>query len=194
MIRVVHPGSGSLLFTHPGSRIQGSKRHRIPDPDPQHCIILLSVRLNVLLSSRLSLYISPLCLSLQVHLFLSACLYRYISSSLPVSPSTSLPFYLSLLVHLFLSACLSLYISSSLPVPLCPSLPLCLSLHYITYPLPVSSFTRLSMFSLCLFFFFRFRVPFPPVSFSSVSLSVPSLCSLVQYIRMLAGPVTAWTR
>jgi hypothetical protein len=22
---------------HPGSRIQGSKRHRIPDPDPQHC-------------------------------------------------------------------------------------------------------------------------------------------------------------
>ncbi len=22
----------------PGSRIQGSKRHRIPDPDPQHCI------------------------------------------------------------------------------------------------------------------------------------------------------------
>ncbi len=36
MIRVVHPGSGSILFTHPGSRIQGSKRHRIPDPDPQH--------------------------------------------------------------------------------------------------------------------------------------------------------------
>jgi hypothetical protein len=39
MIRVVHPGSGSLL-THPGSRIQGSKRHRIPGakrhriPDP----------------------------------------------------------------------------------------------------------------------------------------------------------------
>jgi hypothetical protein len=23
----------------PGSRIQGSKRHRIPDPDPQHCIL-----------------------------------------------------------------------------------------------------------------------------------------------------------
>ncbi len=35
MIRVVH--SGSWLFTHPGSRIQGSKRHRIPDSDPQHC-------------------------------------------------------------------------------------------------------------------------------------------------------------
>jgi hypothetical protein len=28
--------SGSGFFTHPGSRIQGSKRHRIPDP--QHCI------------------------------------------------------------------------------------------------------------------------------------------------------------
>jgi hypothetical protein len=25
MIRVVHPGSGSLLFTYPESRIQGSK-------------------------------------------------------------------------------------------------------------------------------------------------------------------------
>jgi hypothetical protein len=30
MIRVVHPGSESLLFTHPGSRIQGSKT--APDP------------------------------------------------------------------------------------------------------------------------------------------------------------------
>ena len=28
MIRVVYPGSGSWLFTHPGSRIQGWKRHR----------------------------------------------------------------------------------------------------------------------------------------------------------------------
>ncbi len=27
----VHPGSG--FFTHPGSRIQGSKRQRIPDPE-----------------------------------------------------------------------------------------------------------------------------------------------------------------
>ncbi len=34
-IRVVHPGSRSWFFTHPGSQIQGSKRHRIPDP--QHC-------------------------------------------------------------------------------------------------------------------------------------------------------------
>ena len=25
-----------LAFSHPGSRIQGSKRHPIPDPDPQH--------------------------------------------------------------------------------------------------------------------------------------------------------------
>ncbi len=36
MIRVVHTGSGSWFFTHPESRIQGSKRHRIPYPDPQH--------------------------------------------------------------------------------------------------------------------------------------------------------------
>jgi hypothetical protein len=34
MIWVVHPGSGSRLFTHPGSRMgkKKSKRHRIPDP------------------------------------------------------------------------------------------------------------------------------------------------------------------
>jgi hypothetical protein len=25
--------------TNSGSRIQGSKRHRIPDPDPQHCFL-----------------------------------------------------------------------------------------------------------------------------------------------------------
>jgi hypothetical protein len=30
------PGSGSRSFIHPGSRIQGSKRHRIPELDPQH--------------------------------------------------------------------------------------------------------------------------------------------------------------
>ncbi len=34
-----HPGSGSririLIFINPGSRIQGSKRHRIPDPEPK---------------------------------------------------------------------------------------------------------------------------------------------------------------
>ncbi len=34
-------GSGSEIRdpekTYSGSRIQGSKRHRIPDPDPQHC-------------------------------------------------------------------------------------------------------------------------------------------------------------
>ncbi len=41
LIRVVHPGSRirMLTFSHPGSRIQGSKstQSRIPDPDPQHC-------------------------------------------------------------------------------------------------------------------------------------------------------------
>jgi hypothetical protein len=29
----------------PGSRIQGSKRHRIPDPDPQHCLNLVGAKL-----------------------------------------------------------------------------------------------------------------------------------------------------
>ncbi len=32
MIRDVYPGSGSLFFTYPKSRIQESKRHRIPKP------------------------------------------------------------------------------------------------------------------------------------------------------------------
>ncbi len=36
MIRDIHPGSGFWFFSHPGSRIQGIKRHRIPDPDSQH--------------------------------------------------------------------------------------------------------------------------------------------------------------
>jgi hypothetical protein len=40
MIWVVHPRSGSrirILSFYP-SRIQGSKRHRIPDPDLQQCL------------------------------------------------------------------------------------------------------------------------------------------------------------
>jgi hypothetical protein len=48
MIWVVHPGSGSWVFTHPRSRIQESKRHRIPDPDPQHCIFDYFVHLYIL--------------------------------------------------------------------------------------------------------------------------------------------------
>jgi hypothetical protein len=35
--------------TYSGSRIQGSKRHRIPDPDPQHLMYCLKV-LDVLFS------------------------------------------------------------------------------------------------------------------------------------------------
>ncbi len=50
MIRVVHPRSGSWFFTHPGSRIQGSKRHRIPDLDPQHCFFAHVAELFVIFS------------------------------------------------------------------------------------------------------------------------------------------------
>ncbi len=35
------------FFTHPWSRIQGTKRHRIPDPDPQRCIQIMST-LNII--------------------------------------------------------------------------------------------------------------------------------------------------
>jgi hypothetical protein len=46
---LLHPGSGSRIrgvkkhriwirpLLHPGSRIRRVKKHRIPDPDPQHC-------------------------------------------------------------------------------------------------------------------------------------------------------------
>jgi len=33
------PGYWCWLSTHPGSLIQGSKRRRIPDPDPQHWLV-----------------------------------------------------------------------------------------------------------------------------------------------------------
>jgi hypothetical protein len=32
--------------TYSGSRIQGSKKHRIPDPDPQHCLFLMLTELS----------------------------------------------------------------------------------------------------------------------------------------------------
>jgi hypothetical protein len=37
-IRNVHPRSRIWIVVHPGSwiRISGPKKHRIPDPDPQH--------------------------------------------------------------------------------------------------------------------------------------------------------------
>jgi hypothetical protein len=48
-------GSEIRKKTYSGSQIQGSKRHRIPDPDPQHCLYLfvdvtdpLAERLNSL--------------------------------------------------------------------------------------------------------------------------------------------------
>jgi hypothetical protein len=42
------PGSGirDPEKTYSGSRIQGSKRHRIPDPDPQHCLMGGSTEFN----------------------------------------------------------------------------------------------------------------------------------------------------
>jgi hypothetical protein len=42
-------GIRDLEKTLSGSQIQGSKRHRIPDPDSQHCIYILSlcVELNI---------------------------------------------------------------------------------------------------------------------------------------------------
>ncbi len=41
MIRFVRPGSGSWFFPHPGSRGQKGTGSRIPDPDPQHWMLLV---------------------------------------------------------------------------------------------------------------------------------------------------------
>jgi hypothetical protein len=45
MIRVVHPGSRILMltFSHPGSRIQGSKRYPIPDPGSGSATLQLKI-------------------------------------------------------------------------------------------------------------------------------------------------------
>jgi hypothetical protein len=56
-IWVWDPGSeilGIRKKTYSGSRIQGSKRHRIPDPDPQHCLAR-SVKLSRLSSKCIKL-------------------------------------------------------------------------------------------------------------------------------------------
>ncbi len=47
MIRVVHPGSRirMLTFSHPGSRVQGSKRHPIPDPGSGSATLVGSYRI-----------------------------------------------------------------------------------------------------------------------------------------------------
>jgi hypothetical protein len=44
MVLIVHPAGSRIriLIFYP-SRIQGSKRHRISDPDPQHCILQRSI-------------------------------------------------------------------------------------------------------------------------------------------------------
>jgi hypothetical protein len=45
-------GIRDLEKTYSGSRIQGSKRHRIPDPDPQHCRIQCFIDLKKKCGSR----------------------------------------------------------------------------------------------------------------------------------------------
>jgi hypothetical protein len=36
------PGSEIWKKTYSGSRIEGSKKYRIPDPDPQHCLLVIT--------------------------------------------------------------------------------------------------------------------------------------------------------
>ncbi len=50
MIRVVHPGSGPWFFLPtPDPRSRGQKRHRIPDPDPQHYVEETQKKKNTIL-------------------------------------------------------------------------------------------------------------------------------------------------
>jgi hypothetical protein len=51
------PGSGK---TYSGFRIQGSKRHRILDPDPQHCSYGTSSTSSVLILIRIRIKIKNL--------------------------------------------------------------------------------------------------------------------------------------
>jgi hypothetical protein len=69
MIRDVLPGSGSWFFTHPGSQIQGSKRHRIPEP--QH----YSKRMNIKMKATLSWYHTHLAFTMNIKM--KATLSRY---------------------------------------------------------------------------------------------------------------------
>jgi hypothetical protein len=59
MIRVVHPGSRIrvLTFSHPGSWIQGSKRHPIPDPGSGSATLTVST--GLFRSSRYEDYRGP---------------------------------------------------------------------------------------------------------------------------------------
>jgi hypothetical protein len=75
MIRVVHSGPGSWFFTHPGSRIQGSKRRQIPDPDPQHCRRL--IQLCELQRNSVEKYQWVKCAPLPWHLHLRVRLLRW---------------------------------------------------------------------------------------------------------------------
>ncbi len=59
MIRVVHPGSGCWISTHPGSRIQGSKRHRIPDPRSASATLLTTVLCQISSATPLNLIHRP---------------------------------------------------------------------------------------------------------------------------------------
>jgi hypothetical protein len=47
----VHPGSGSRILIFYSSRIEGSKRHRIPDPGPQHWYNYIVFKANMILRS-----------------------------------------------------------------------------------------------------------------------------------------------
>jgi hypothetical protein len=42
-ICVWDPRSGIPEKPYSGSQIHGSKRHRIPDPDPQHCVFFITI-------------------------------------------------------------------------------------------------------------------------------------------------------
>jgi hypothetical protein len=46
MIRVDHRGSGSVFFTHPGSRIQGQKRHRIRNTESRPSLFTNNAHLS----------------------------------------------------------------------------------------------------------------------------------------------------
>jgi hypothetical protein len=51
MVRIRDPRSGIRKKIHPGSgsRIQGVKKQRIPDPDPQHWYVQTYIKVSLLI-------------------------------------------------------------------------------------------------------------------------------------------------
>ncbi len=173
------PGCSSriwILTLYP-SRIPGSKRHRIPDPDPQHCLsLILSFLCHYVSSLTHSLFpfhsrsFCPCSLFLFSHLF-----FPFFTHSVISTLSFPRPLFLSFLTFSFLSlsVCFPVFLSFSLlTLLLCPH-----SIHVFPLPRIIASLA----FFLCLFLFFSLSLCsliFLPLPFFLFLLAISLIFSL----------------